>query len=543
MGNPARAQSAPPPVPVLDSLLSQVQAHQKLPGFDSQKIIGAQRNILALAQNWSWARGEIESDILAVRRATSAGLPRQSAKPLSNLSLGSSRYSGFTQSETSTAWCGSNVVVAFNDTGSEINNIAANSSVSMIGFSVSTQHGRNFTYRGGAPVNGNPDQMLIGDPVMLCASPSNFSYSALWLDLSGLVTGVAFAGSSDGGNTFSSPVLAVSKSYVTDIVTRQWLAADPNNPNRLYVAYTDYDYSGNLCGTDPDSGSPIVRYAIELVSSGDGGITWSPQPTVVEQVCANSDNPNAGLEGEVVGVDQAGSVYVAWEAIGVNGGSGASRELKLAKSIDAGGSFSVPGVIYAVSPVGDGADLQGFIQMDETPRMAIGKGKKDAGFLYLTWNDGAAVTSDLISTTAGYGFSDIRFTVSKDGGNSWSGPIRVNNNSEGSGKPQTDQFDPAIGADKTGRLAICFYDRRLDSMNFKITRECATSSNVGATWANLRVPSPAFPSAVGQDLLVAPDYMGIYDSVATDGTGQSAGFMDSYASNSLGHPAVMIDHR
>jgi hypothetical protein len=92
-----------------------------------------------------------------------------------------------------------------------------------------------------------------------------------------------------------------------------------------------------------------------------------------------------------------------------------------------------------------------------------------------------------------------------------------------------------------GRIAVCFYDRRRDPRNFLIDRECASSTNGGAAWRNSRVTPGNFPSLGGQDVLVAPDYMGDYDSIVSDATNQTAGFIGSYASNAAGNPNVITN--
>jgi hypothetical protein len=48
----------------------------------------------------------------------------------------------------------------------------------------------------------------------------------------------------------------------------------------------------------------------------------------------------------------------------------------------------------------------------------------------------------------------------------------------------------------------------------------------------------SFPGIVGQDILMAPDCMGDYDTLATDNLGFHAGFVGGYASNLSGHPLV-----
>ncbi len=47
-----------------------------------------------------------------------------------------------------------------------------------------------------------------------------------------------------------------------------------------------------------------------------------------------------------------------------------------------------------------------------------------------------------------------------------------------------------------------------------------------------------FPAIVGQDVLMAPDYMGDYDTLATDALDLHAGFVGGFASNLAGNPIV-----
>jgi hypothetical protein len=285
-------------------------------------------------------------------------------------------------------------------------------------------------------------------------------------------------------------LIHVSIEEIAIFIHRRRIVIDPSNPNHLFVDYADIDFSGILCGIDSSSGSVIPRYAIEMVSSSDGGVSWSAAPTVVEQVCADASSPNASVSGPQVAIGPQSQVYVTWEAAGDNGAAITARDLKIAKSSDGGESFAAPIVVAPVSPVGNGADLQGFVRSNEFPNLAIGKGEKDSGFLYLAWNDSGTNSPDLLSSTGFDGFANIKFAVSSNGGATWSVPVRVDSNTEGSGKRFTHQFEPTIAADKTDRLAVCFYDRQWDPNNFLMIA-CARAQLItepAGTTAGLRVP-------------------------------------------------------
>jgi hypothetical protein len=541
-----RAQAADERLAAFDAAAERVAALEANPHFRHEVLFGAARNLVSVADRWSAIRPQLAQliDLAAASpSAISTGFASELAagKPISKVTLGASRYSGFTQSETATAWCGASVTVGFNDTGSEIRTIIGTGGVSALGYSTSTNHGAAFSYQGAPMATSDSTQTTMGEPSLVCADPTNFYYASVWSDTARLRSGVAIAKSSDGGRSFATPTVAIAKDARAHILDHDWIAIDHTNPANLYVVYLDLDFSGGLCGVDAFA-QAIPRYAIELIASSNGGSSWTAQPTVVEQICANSVNPNASLAGPQAAVAPTGEVYVTWEAMGENSGSLVAREIRLARSIDRGATFAPPVIVAPVIITGNGADLQGSVRSSEFPALAIGTGKANSGFIYLTWSSAAFSTPDAISTIGSYGFADVVFSQSRSGGTNWSTPTRINNNPEGGSIPPSDQFKPAIATDRTGCIGICFYDRRRDPNNFLIDRYCAASTNGGGSWRNTKITPVNFSSLIGQDVLVAPDYMGDYDSVAADSSGLASGFIDSYSSNAAGNPNVMTNH-
>jgi hypothetical protein len=91
-----------------------------------------------------------------------------------------SRLGGFTQSETSSAWCGDTVVAGFNDSGAFVRSVVEGvGGSSFTGVGVSQNRGRSFT---GLPfLNPGPDPatFLGGDPVVVCSDSRHFVYASL----------------------------------------------------------------------------------------------------------------------------------------------------------------------------------------------------------------------------------------------------------------------------------------------------------------------------------------------------------------------------
>jgi len=404
----------------------------------------------------------------------------------------------------------------------------------MDGYALSTNRGATFTYMGSPATPSDPNTFMSGDPVVACANAETFYYVSGFLNGTNGISGVSLSTSTDGGQSFATPVVIAGQPSNSHILDGAWIADDHSTPNRLYVTYTDLDFSGSICGTE--NGSAVPRYAIETVSSADGGTTWTTTPVVVAQVCADAAHTFAFVDGARVAVGPSGQVYVAWELSGSSGALG-GRQVEISNSTDQAQSFlASPVIVAAIGCAGDCDDWQGLAHSNEHPSLTIGKGPH-SGVVYLAWNDGDLQAPDSLSTTGFYNFTDIMFSKSLDAGVTWSTPVRVNSNLKGGTAALTDQFEPALASDITGRIAICFYDRRRDANNFLIDRFCASSQG-GNNWTNSRITVMQFPTVVGQDVLVAPDYMGDYDTLSSDALDHHPGFVGGWASNLTGNPVV-----
>ncbi|MGD0291660.1 MAG: hypothetical protein ABSC63_18725 [Candidatus Binataceae bacterium] len=194
--------------------------------------------------------------------------------------------------------------------------------------------------------------------------------------------------------------------------------------------------------------------------------------------------------------------------------------------------FGAPRKITNVNCVGDCVDgiLQGSIRILELPSLVMGEGSQ-SGKLFMAWNDGDNPQNDALIGT--YNFADVKLVSSSDGV-TWSAPVKANTNAASN----TDHFQPAVSSDKSGRVAVCFYDRRNDPNNFMIDRYCANSTNGGASFTNTRITTKSFLSVVSQDVLIAANYMGDYDTLASDTMNSMKGFRGAFANNISGAPNV-----
>jgi len=469
-----------------------------------------------------------------------------------------SRLAGSTQSEESVAWCGSNATIGFNDSGSFVRtmfppNPSPSGSLSFNGWSVSPNAGGSFFDQGillPDPVPAGTQSLdLLGDPVTGCGDRATFYYASLATNTTSAVecaptsvcTAISLSKSVDGGASFGGAKIAVQtpmhiSAAASAMLDKPWMAVNRvAGPDHIHITYTHFISV---------LGSAIT--SIEYVRSTDGGATFS-NPIVLDQFPLG---PTAFLQDSHVAVGNGNDVYVAWESY--PNGFGPGRQIKLSKSTDGGMSFGSPVVVTDVTAVGNGFVVQGLFRNGlDLQGLAVDTtmGAR-RGNVYITWQDGRNVNqtdpfgSAFIGGNGGcpvgsppapgYCFGDILFTRSVDGGATWSGPVRVNNDPIS----KVDHMFPAVEVDRDGQLFTVFYDRRRDLRNFLIDTFVAKSSDAGQTWKNHRVTGKNFAPIHDNDVVVNTFYMGDYLGISADRLRQRDGVIVSWGDNSLGDANV-----
>jgi hypothetical protein len=528
-----------------------LDASAKIPAGQKRLLSAGAQNFLRVAEqlNTEYVKGGDDGGLL--NGAARAALSRPAAGSAVELLAGpggttrvsdpgldflTSVLEGFTQSETSTAWCGNNVVAGYNDSGAFLRTAGVNPSGawSFNGVSVSVNGGKSFKDLALLNPGGNTSNFLEGDPVVTCSSSSQFYYTSLLFTVINFqgsplaVSAVSISASSTGGITWGAPVVAAAKDAGTHTLDKPWSAVDPTNPQRIYVTYTDFDFSGTSTGCSND-----FRIAIELVSSADGGNTWSA-PAVIDEECGASLN---SVQGSNVVVSPTGAVYVAFEFIPPT----ANNEIRFTQSLDNGKTFGgIVKINTEVVPNGAGGALQGAFRNNEFPQLAVDRSNTASrGSLYVVWSDGRNnVVPDLGSPTGTYAYPDVLVAKSTDLGRTFSSPRTVSPTPAGFTGTGRDQFFPGIAVDKGGRVGVCYYDRRNDPSNTVIDRYCSVSGNHGASWVEQRVSSSNWIPMHDADMLINTAYIGDYDAITSDFLLGNEGFFGSFEIQSGGNPDV-----
>ncbi len=240
---------------------------------------------------------------------------------------------------------------------------------------------------------------------------------------------------------------------------KHWIAVD-RQTNHLYVTWTEFDLYGS---NNPQDSSRIL-----FSKSTDGGDTWSAAKKLnkVSGDCIDSDNTT---EGAVPCIGPNGEVYVSWA-----GPAG----LRFDRSTDGGDSWLEDDIKIDDMPGGWDYVIPGLQRCNGLPVTAcdLSNGPHQ-GTIYVNWSD----------QRNGETNTDIWLAKSSDGGNSWSTPVRVNDDAT-----NRHQFMSWMTVDQaTGWLWFVFYDQR-HYTNGQTDVFLALSRDGGATFYNFKVSETPF---------------------------------------------------
>jgi hypothetical protein len=258
---------------------------------------------------------------------------------------------------------------------------------------------------------------------------------------------------------------------------KPWVGVDDadESPHRgnVYVAWTRFDVYGSA---DPDD-----KTHIWFSRSRDGARTFAP-PVRVSDAPGDAKDSDGTVEGVVPSVGVKGEVYLAWA-----GPAG----LVFDRSLDGGYTF---GTDKVVTPMPGGWDipLPGITRHNGMPVTAVDHSRgPNRGTIYVNWIDERN------------GDTDVFVAGSRDGGQAWSPPVRVNDDPKGNKRAQLFTWMAVDPSD--GSVNVVFLDRR-DTEGAHNAVTVARSTDGGRTFVNHRVNRPPFPL---NEKLFYGDYLGI----------------------------------
>src|SRR5215203_1304604 len=285
----------------------------------------------------------------------------------------------------------------------------------------------------------NPTNLVQGDDVVIFSHDGIAYHVHLSFDgirvarparaENGMIVNV----SKDGGNTWTEGTPAINHvNTVTPFEDKPGIIVDnasaSQSKGNVYLAWTRFDVYG--------SANPEHRSQIYFTRSTDQGQTFS-MPFGISDTggdCLDGDNT---VEGAVPAVGPNGEIYVVWAG---------PLGLVLDKSTDGGLTFGTDKVIGDI-PGGWDFEIEGLGRANGMPVTGVDLSNgPNRGTLYVNWID------------ARNGDPDVFVMSSKNGGDTWTSPVRVNDDAIKNGKVQ---FFTWMAVDPVdGSVNVFFYDRR-----------------------------------------------------------------------------------
>jgi hypothetical protein len=287
-----------------------------------------------------------------------------------------------------------------------------------------------------------------------------------------------FVSTSTNGNEWTAPVAAIDHiNTVRPFEDKPWPAFDIGKTSagkgRLMVSWTRFDEYGSTLPGD----STHIYFTV----SEDSGRTFRP-PFRISDVAGNCLDDGNTVEGAVPAAGPDGTIYVAWSG---------PKGIVIDRSSDSGKTFGRD--IKVTDHVG-GWEF-GVKNLDRHNGMPILKtdvsGGAFHGSLYIAFMDRR------------FGDPDVFLTASRDGGVTWTEPIRVNTDQRGNGLDQAFAWlavDPVDGS-----VNLVYYDRAANKEGL-VGVTLSRSIDGGRSFKHFNVEVPPFEFEKG---VFFGDYIGI----------------------------------
>jgi hypothetical protein len=349
--------------------------------------------------------------------------------------------------------------------------------------------------------SGNSSYLRASDPWLSFAQNGDLYHISL--SANGGITAAGFPNSAilvskstTGGASWGDPTVLRADSGPNILNDKESLTADPTDANYAYAVWDRLDNAGNA--------NPVQVFLHALGSRGptwfsrttNGGTSWETARMIYDPGEINQTIGNqivVGRDGELFDFfDVIYSFKNSHQIRGFNVG--------FIRSSDKGATWSGAKIVDKLNrvTVRDPDNGRAVRTADFNPDVAVDPAN---GNLYIVWQDGRF---------SGGTRSDIAFTMSTDGGNSWSPTVKLDQNSAG-----TSAFLPSVHV-ANGVVGVSYYDFRNNTPAAGLPTDhwflhCHSGCSDPANWAENHVDggfdTEKFPTPGGA--YFPGDYLGL----------------------------------
>jgi hypothetical protein len=259
--------------------------------------------------------------------------------------------------------------------------------------------------------------------------------------------------SADGGLHWTAPITIIEDENPRFLNDKQSITADPTDSHLVYAVWDRLQSStGNIINPERVPGDLSFKGAAMFSRTTDGGVTWEPARIVYDPGAISQTIGN-----QIVVTPDGTLVAFFDEILGASNRAGAGPfNLSLKRSFDKGVTF-----LPKDGPIRANKLLpQGVVTPDQHRAVRDGAILFDVavdarnGNLYAVWQD---------SRFSGFRFDEVAFSMSVDGGLTWSAPTKANRTPGNALNPLRQQaFLPSVAVTGNGTVVVTYYDFRND---------------------------------------------------------------------------------
>jgi hypothetical protein len=351
--------------------------------------------------------------------------------------------------------------------------------------------------------SGNSAYLRASDP-WLSFGPKGALYH-ISLSANGGITAAGFPNSAilvskstNGGTSWGNPTALKTDKGPNVLNDKESLTADPTNSKYVYAVWDRLEIAD-------ENADPVQVFLHAIGSRGptwfsrttNGGTSWEPA-----RIIYDPGEINQTIGNQIV-VRPNGDVLDFFDLIFnfKNANKARGQNVAFIRSSDKGATWSGAKIVDRIVPVTVRDPDTGQIvrSQDFNPDVAVDPSN---GNLYIVWQDGRF---------SGSTHSDIAFTMSTDGGSTWSPPVQLDQSSAG-----TSAFLPSVHVAADGTVGVSFYDFRNNDSDQGLPTDhwllhCHASCSDADNWSETHVDggfnTENFPTPGGR--LFPGDYLGL----------------------------------
>ena len=358
--------------------------------------------------------------------------------------------------------------------------------------------------------------------------------------------GMVYNRSTDGGQSWEAPIVLIKDERTRFLNDKNSITADPNDEDFVYAVWDRLQVSQGSINNPENVIGLGFKGPIYFTRTTDGGDTWEPARKIFE---SGANKQTIGNQIVVLSASNGGDLLDFFtEILNSSNRAGFPVFLSFIRSADQGerwGRVERVDIQFPASLL-PGRNFNSTIDVEPVPcpdptkagACPIRSGDlipdvavdPDNGNLYAVWMD--ARFDGGVSLVD---HDNIAFSMSTDGGRTWSPAIKVNKTP--TTEPNFDQqaFTPSVHVSDDGTVAVTYYDFRnnttstatLDTDYFVVS--CDSDCADPASWEEARITPASF------DIRKAPYargyFLGDYMGLASGGNDFAAVFGQAFTQN------------